>query len=188
MWVPQSLSGGSSPSCGAGGRLCEPPLICWVWRREGVLMVVSTVDVPIVDMLGEVPHVMHPTVNVTHPSVHIMHVLGVLSGKGGEIGVHLLIKHLVCDLALLGSLRCVSGGLWCLQLRGHWGSKVGYREIHGRMTCVSRFWGSSLIERGSGNLMEWGPIWKYLLPSFRSTLPITNWFKLTLVGLGLTTR
>jgi hypothetical protein len=118
------------------GRLCESLLIYWVWR-EGGLMVVFTVDVPIIDMFGEVPHVMHPTVNVTHPSVH---VLGDLRDKGGEIRVHfnhLLIEHLVCDLALSGSLRCVPGGLWCLWLRGHWGSKVGYREIYGRIgPCV----------------------------------------------------
>jgi hypothetical protein len=79
------------------GRLCEPPLIHWVWR-EGGLLVVSTVDVPIVDMLDEVPHVMHPAVNVTHLTVHVVHVLGGLSGKGGEVDIHLNhfhIEHLV---------------------------------------------------------------------------------------------
>jgi hypothetical protein len=87
-------------------------------------------------MLGEVPHVVHSTVNVTHPSVHVMYVLGGLSGKGGEIGVHLnhvLMEHLVCDLALLESLRCLPGGLWCLRLRGHWRNKVGCREIYGKI-------------------------------------------------------
>jgi hypothetical protein len=121
------------------GRLRVPPLIRWVWR-EGRLLVVSTVDVPIVDILGEVPHIVHPTVNVTHPSVHVMHVLGDLSSKDGEIGVHLnhlLIEHLVCDLALLESLRCLPGGLWCLRLRGHWRNKVGCREIQERISpCV----------------------------------------------------
>jgi hypothetical protein len=106
------------------------------------MLVVSTVDVSIVDMLGEVPHVLHPTVYVTHPSVHVMHVLGGLSGKDDKIGVHLkqlLVEHLVCDLALLG-LRCLPGGLWCLQLRGHWRNKVGRREIHGRIVpCVEVF-------------------------------------------------
>jgi hypothetical protein len=78
-------------------RLCETLLIRWVWR-EGGLLVVSTVDVPIVDMLGEVPHVMHPAINVTHPTVHVVHVLGDLSGKDGKAGIHLnhfLIEHLV---------------------------------------------------------------------------------------------
>jgi hypothetical protein len=123
-------------------RLCEPPLIHWVWR-EGGLPVVSPVDVPIVDMLGEVPHVVHPAVYVTHPSVHVMHVLGGLSGKGGEIRVylnHLLVEHLVCDLALLGSWRCLPSGLWCLRLRGHRRKKVGCREIHGKIgPCVEVF-------------------------------------------------
>jgi hypothetical protein len=64
---------GLIPLMCCSGRLCEPPLIRWVWR-EGRLLVVSTVDVPIVDMLGEVPHVVHPAVNVTHPFVHVMHV------------------------------------------------------------------------------------------------------------------
>jgi hypothetical protein len=88
------------------GWLCVPSLIRWVWR-EGGLLVVSTVDVSIVDMLDEVSHVMHPSVNVTHPSVHVVHVLGGLSGKGGEVGIHLnnlFIEHLVCDIALSGSL------------------------------------------------------------------------------------
>jgi hypothetical protein len=106
-------------------------------------LVVSTVDMPIVDMLGEVPHVLHPVVYVTHPSVHVMHVLGGLSGKGSKIGVHLnhlLVEHLVCDVALLENLRWLSGGLWCLRLRGHWRNKVGCREIHGRIgPCVEVF-------------------------------------------------
>jgi hypothetical protein len=82
-------------------------------------------------MLGEVPRVMHPTVNVPHPSVHVVHVLSGLSGKGGEVGIHLLIEHLVCDLALLGNLWGMPGGLWCLRLKGHWWSKIGCREVHG---------------------------------------------------------
>jgi hypothetical protein len=73
-------------------RMCEPPLIRWVWREVG-LLVVFTVDVSIIDMLGEVSHVVHPTVYVTHPFVHVMHVLGGLSRKGGKNGIHL--NHLL---------------------------------------------------------------------------------------------
>jgi hypothetical protein len=104
------------------------------------LLVVSTVDMLIVEVLGEVPHVVHPTIHVTHPTVHVVHVLGGLSCKGGEIRVHLnhlLIEHLVCDLALMGSLRCLSGGLWCLRLRRHRRNKIGCCEIHGGIRpCV----------------------------------------------------
>jgi hypothetical protein len=93
--------------------LWEPPLICLVWWELGML-VVPTVDVSIIDVLGEVPHVVHPTVHVAHPTIHVVHVLGGLSCEGGEIEIHLnhlLIEHLVCDFALTGRLRCLSGGL-----------------------------------------------------------------------------
>jgi hypothetical protein len=91
------------------GGLSVPPLVRWVWK-DGGLRVVSTVDMLIIDMLVEMPYVMHPAVNVTHPTVHVVNVLVGLSGEGGEVGVHLnhlLIEHLVCDLVL-------SSGLWGL--------------------------------------------------------------------------
>jgi hypothetical protein len=82
-----------------------------VWRDDG-LRIVPTVDVPIVDVLGEVPHVMHPADNVTHPAVHVVYVLVGLSCEGDEVGVHLnhlLIKYLDCDLALSGYLWGLPG-------------------------------------------------------------------------------
>jgi hypothetical protein len=100
--------------------LREPPWIRLVGRELG-LLVISTVDVPIVNVLGEVPHVLHPTVHVSHPTIHVVHVLGGLGGEGGEIRIHLnhlLVEHLVRGFTLVGRLRCLTGGLWSLWLRG----------------------------------------------------------------------
>jgi hypothetical protein len=103
-----------------GRVLREPPWIRLVSKKLG-LWVIATVDVPIVEVLGEVPHVLHPSVHVTHPTIHMMHVLGGLSCEGREIGVHLnhlLVEHLVCDVTLVGRRRCLMCGLRSLWLRG----------------------------------------------------------------------
>jgi hypothetical protein len=45
--------------------------------------------------------------------------------------------HLVYDFALMESLRCLSGGLWCLRLRGHQRNKIGHLVVHGGIgPCV----------------------------------------------------
>jgi hypothetical protein len=77
--------------------LWEPPLIRLVWRKLG-LLVVPTVDVPIIDVLCEMPHVVYSTVHVAHPTIYVVHVLGGLSCKGGEIGIHL--NHLLYAFGL----------------------------------------------------------------------------------------